>query len=74
MRRGFGTTNGTFSCGFEEIGHTVSWDAMLLIIGFLVFEFEIVFILFMIFDRGLLIFTLIVYIIVYEVRIGGFRL
>lgn len=74
VRRGFGTTNGTFSCRFEEIGHKVSWDAILLIIRFLVFEFEIIFILFTILDRRLFIFILIVYVMVYEVKIRGFRL
>jgi len=62
--RGFGTTSGTFSCGFEELRHKVSWDAVLLIIGFLIFEFEIVFILIIIMEGTMLIFTLIVFVMV----------
>lgn len=74
MGRGFGSTSRTFSCGFEEMGHKVSWDAVLLMIGFLVFEFEIIFILFMVLDRVMLMFFLIVLIICIEIRLRRFRL
>lgn len=43
-------------------------------IGFLVFEFEIVFILFMVMESTLIVFTLIVFVMVWEVKTGSFGL
>lgn len=71
--RGFGSTSGTFSCRFEEMGHKVSWDSVLLMVGFLVFEFEILFILFLVLEGVMLIFTLIILIIILELLVQGFN-
>lgn len=63
---------GTFSCGFEEIGHIISWDAMLLLIGFLIFEFEILFIVLVIVDIGGIYFFGIVLIMGLEIVFNSF--
>lgn len=44
----------------------------MLILGFLVFEFEIIFILLVLIDGGMVIFFLIVVMIVYEMGVRGF--
>jgi len=43
-------------------------------IGFLVFEFEIIFILLMIIEGTLIVFLLIVFVMVWEVKMRGFGL
>lgn len=72
VRRGFGKVDGTFSCGFEEFQHIVSWDSVILILRFLIFEFEILFIIFIIMDQFMLMFVLIVFIIGYELVCNRF--
>jgi len=54
VRRRFGMVSGTFSCGFEEIGHSIFWDSILIMIGFLVFEYEVLYLV-MFIDYGLVI-------------------
>jgi hypothetical protein len=71
--RRFGEVDGTFSCGFEEIRHLLFWDSILLIVGFLVFEFEVVFIILSFGTFNFLILTRIFLVIVVEVLNGGFR-
>jgi hypothetical protein len=71
--RGFGEVDRTFSCGFEEIRHLLFWDSILLIIGFLVFEFEIIFIILSFSTLGFLVLLMIFLVIVVEVLNGGFR-
>lgn len=65
--RGFGVVDGTFSCRFEEMRHLLFWDSMLLIIRFLVFEFEIVFIVLSLSNLGFLILISIFLVMVMEV-------
>lgn len=72
VRRGIRGVDGTFSCRFEEIGHIVSWDAILLLIGFLVFEFEILFIVLVVIDFGRLYFAGIVIIMGLEIAFNSF--
>lgn len=63
VRRRFGVVSGTFSCGFEEIRHSIFWDSILIIIGFLVFEYEILYlVIFM--DTGLIVVGVIIIMII----------
>lgn len=66
VRRGFGTVSGTFSCGFEEIRHTIFWDSILILIGFLVFEYEILYLVLFTDRATMLIGAVIMLIIVIE--------
>jgi hypothetical protein len=61
--RGMRTVSGTFSCGFEEMGHTIFWDSILIMIGFLVFEYEIVYLMIFL-DRGVLLIRVVIMLVI----------
>jgi NADH:ubiquinone oxidoreductase subunit 3 (subunit A) len=72
VRRGFREVDRTFSCGFEEIGHLLFWDSILLIIRFLIFEFEVVFIVLSFQNLGFIVLVAIFSVMVIEILNGGF--
>jgi hypothetical protein len=72
LSRGSGEVGRTFSCRFEEIRHLLFWDSIVLMIGFLVFEFEVVFIVIFIFNVRLATVVIVFLVMVIEVLSGGF--
>lgn len=66
VRRRLGTVSGTFSCRFEEMRHAIFWDSILIMIGFLVFEYEILYLILFIDGGTLIIGVFIILIMVVE--------
>jgi hypothetical protein len=73
IARGFGEVGRTFSCRFEEIGHLLFWDSMILLMGFLVFEFEILFLVILLYNFSLLVVIRVFRVMVVELSVDGFR-
>lgn len=64
--RRFRIVSGTFSCRFEEIRHSIFWDSILIMIGFLVFEYEILYLVIFMDTRVFVVGIIIVMVMIIE--------